>query len=351
MAYRLRPARPFTQELRSVATSQLQKAIALLEEQPDGPHEAIHDARKKFKRVRALYRLVGSNAKLFRKTENARIRDMARSLAVVRDAAALVETTTYLTGYASSPEEVTALATAAEALGRRRDHIAAEEHDLPARLNAAVDTCREAIAALAALDLDDRPSRTAKRLEKVWKRQRIRAEVALALTVTTPGDAATLVHGDSEEAFHELRKCGQAYWMHLALLSDAWPSAMRAKQRETKVLVDLLGHEHDLSVLSQLIDENPSVVGNGETAAHLLSAIITRQQALRAEALALAAQVFSDDPAVEAHLVGLLWKTAIRRSAIDQDRQRDEQRPRKAGSTAETGASSSVAMQELPLHD
>ncbi|MDE1157673.1 MAG: CHAD domain-containing protein [Neorhizobium sp.] len=311
MAYRLRPDRPFTEELRSVAASQLKKAIDLLENQPDGPHEAIHDARKKFKRVRALYRLVGIDAKDFRKTENARLRDMARSLAAVRDAAALVETTTYLAGYASSPEEVTALAAAGEALGMRRDRIAAEEHDLAAKLTAAAETCREAIAALATLGLDDRPGRTAKRLAKVWKRQRIRAQVALALCSPSPVDAAAAWQGDSEEAFHELRKCGQAYWMHLALLADAWPSAMRAKQRETKSLVDLLGHEHDLSVLSQLIDENPSAVGDGETAAHLLGAIITRKQALRRDALTLAAQVFSDDPAREAHLVGLLWKAAI----------------------------------------
>lgn len=315
MAYRLRPDRPFTQELRSVAQSQLERAIDVLQSQPDGPHQAIHAARKRFKRVRALYRLVGIEAKVLRKAENARIRDMARSLAAVRDASALVETTTYLAAYASSSDEVAALAAAAEALGKRRDHIAKAEHDLPAKLASAVETCREAIAALSGLDLDDRPGKAARRLEKVWKRQLSKAHVALALCSPAPAGVSRIDCGDSEEAFHGLRKRGQAYWMHLALFSDAWPSAMRAKQAQAKALVDLLGHEHDLSVLSGLIDEDPSVVGNAETAAHLLGAIITRQQALRAEALALAALVFSDRPAREAQSISLLWETAARASS------------------------------------
>src|SRR4051812_25818858 len=109
MAFRLRPARPFTAEFRSVAESQLRKAIGFLEEQPHGPHEAVHDARKKFKRVRALYRLIQPDAKAFRTLENARIRDIAQTLSAVRDATALVETIDYLATNAGSPEELAAL--------------------------------------------------------------------------------------------------------------------------------------------------------------------------------------------------------------------------------------------------
>ncbi len=303
---------PFTQDLRALATRQLEKAIDLLEHQPDGPHAAIHDARKRFKRVRALYRLTGNDARAFRQTENARIGAMAGSLATVRDAAALVETTTYLATHASSLEEVKALANAAEALGRRRDDIAAREHDLSAKLAAAVETCREAIAALATLDLDDRPKKTIRRLRKVWKRERARADAARWLCDPAPGDDASHGHGDREEAFHALRKCGQTYWMHLSLLAAAWPSAMSAKQGQAKALVDLLGHEHDLSVLSQLIDEDPAILGNCDTVARVLGAIITRKQALRIEALSLAAQVFADPPDREAHIIGILWKAAIK---------------------------------------
>ncbi|WP_117195746.1 CHAD domain-containing protein [Rhizobium terrae] len=300
MAYRLRPAKPFTAEFRSVAESQLAHAIRLLEEQPDGPHEAVHAARKRFKRVRALYRLIQPDAAEFRARENARIRDMAQTLSAVRDATALVETVDYLAGHAGSPEEFSALTVASKALTERRDRIASEEHDLAAKMAAAADTCREAIAAIEELELDDDPKKSARRLAKAWKKQRRKALGALG---------GCEEHADAE-VYHELRKCGQTYWMHLSLLGEIWPSAMLAKQKQAKDLVDLLGHEHDLSVLTGLVNENPELFGDGDTLALILGAIITRQQALRHEALEKAHEVFADSAETESALIELLWKKA-----------------------------------------
>ncbi|RWX79153.1 CHAD domain-containing protein [Neorhizobium lilium] len=310
MAYRLRPDRPFTAEFRSAVKSQLSKAIELLEEQPQGPHEAAHDARKKFKRVRALYRLIQPEAKAFRNRENTRIRDMAQTLSAVRDATALVETVDYLTTGAGSPEEVAALTFASRTLSDRRDRIAAEEHDLPARMKAAAASCREAIDALDELKLDDGGRKTARMLAKAWKTQRLRALAALEEC-----------HGNAHaEAFHELRKSGQTYWMHLALLGGIWPSAMRAKQEEAKQLVDLLGHEHDLSVLTQLVNESPELFGSSETLARILGAIIARQQSLRQEALPLAEKVFGDQADLEGAIIERLWKDAARHPKAEKKR-------------------------------
>ncbi|KKX30545.1 CHAD domain-containing protein [Rhizobium sp. LC145] len=300
MPFRVRPAKPFTGEFRAIARRQLSHAIAFLEEQPGGPHEAIHDARKKFKRLRALYRLVQPDAKEFRRRENARIRDMGRTLSTVRDATALVETLNYLAGEAASPEELKALAFASKVLIERRDRIAAEETDLPAKIAAAVAECREASAALDELSLDDSPKKTAKRLAKAWSKQRLRALEALE---------ACEENADAE-AFHALRKSGQTYWMHLSLLNDVWPSAMAAKKREAKHLVDILGHEHDLSVLTELVNESPELFGDSDTLALLIGAIITRQQALRREALDRAEEVFADHAAEESALIAALWERA-----------------------------------------
>jgi CHAD domain-containing protein len=300
MAYRLRPAKPFTAEVRSVAEGQLRQAIRFLEDQPDGAHEAVHDARKKFKRVRALYRLIQADAREFRRAENDRIRQMARTLSAVRDATALVETVDYLTGHAGSAEEKASLAFASQALTERRDRIAAEEHDLPAKMATAAQTCREAIAALDHLHLDDGHGRTARRLGKACRKQRQKAHAALI-------ECHENAHG---EVFHELRKCGQTHWMHLALLREIWPSAMLAKQKEAKSLVDLLGHEHDLSVLTQLVNESPELFGGSETLALILGSIITRQAALRQEALEVAHQAFADSAETEGAVIALLWKEA-----------------------------------------
>ena len=303
MAFRIRPDRPFTEEFRSVARRQLEQAIHFLEDQPNGPHEAIHDARKKFKRVRALYRLVQADAREFRHRENARIRDMAKTLSVVRDATALVETVDYLASEATSPDEISALSFASRALIERRDRIAEEEADLPEKIAAAIGTCRDAIAALDDLKLEDGRGKTARRLAKAWRRQMSRAAA----------DLLACEEGGDTEAFHDLRKVGQIYWMHLSLLSDLWPSAMRAKRAEAKALVDILGHEHDLSVLTQVVNENPDLFGDSDTLARLIGAIIARQQELRQRAIDQARRVFADDADAEASRIALLWQEAASR--------------------------------------
>lgn len=303
MAFRIRASEPFLDEFRRVAREQLLKAIHVLTEQPDGAHAAIHAARKRFKRLRALYRLVETDAKAFRQAENARIRDMARSLSAVRDATALVETVDYLAGLAVSAEEFAALGTASRALIARRDRIAASDMELPQKIEAAIATCHAAIAALDTLDLPDGKDRAAQRIAKAWRRQGRKARRALAACREMP----------TAEAFHDLRKCGQTAWMHLSLVEDLWPAALQARRREMKHLVDELGHEHDLSVLTQAVNESPDLFGDSDTLALLLGAIITRQQAVRADALALSENAFAGDAEREAEIVRLLWRKAAGR--------------------------------------
>ncbi|MGF9563248.1 CHAD domain-containing protein [Neorhizobium sp. JUb45] len=302
MAYRIRPSEPFAGEIRRVTEKQLNKAIALLEEKPDGQHKAIHDARKRFKRVRALYRLIEPDAKAFRKVENARIRDIAHTLSAARDATALVETTEYLVSAAISAEEIAALTFASNALIARRDRIVADETDLDDKITNAIGQCHAAIDALPTLDLGDSAGKAAKCLGKAWRKQRDAAASALAACHAHP----------EADVFHELRKAGQTYWMHLSLLGDLWPSAMRAKHDDAKYLVEILGHEHDLSVLTQLINEQPELFGNGDTMARLLGAVIAKQQMLRSQALEVADAVFADDGEQESRIITLLWQAAAK---------------------------------------
>ncbi|MCL6706511.1 CHAD domain-containing protein [Pseudomonas sp. R2.Fl] len=302
MPYRIRPGHPFTEEVRAVAREQLEAAMKALAEQPHGPHEAIHDARKKFKRVRALYRLVARGEREFRTGENVRLRDTARSLSTVRDATALVETLDFLAENAATESEEQAIVLARTTLEERRDRIATAETDLSAKIEATIGECREAIVAVEELTFDDAPAKTAKRLAKAWAKGLQRGRDALAGCHET-ADA---------EVFHELRKAGQAYWMNLSLLRNIWPSAMRAKRLEAKALVDALGHEHDISILIALLDDEPGLIEGGEKLAYLLGAIIREQQEIRRDALELADRVFADEPEVEGRIVRKLWLAAAR---------------------------------------
>lgn len=300
MPYRIRPDRPFGDEVVAVASEQLRRAVSALEDQPDGLHEAIHEARKKFKRVRSLYRLVALDQKQFRTTENARLRDTARTLSIVRDATALIETVAYLENHALNDEEKRALAHARAALTERRDALALAETDLPDKVVAAIAACHEAIASLETASFPSSPRKAAKLLAKGWRKGLAGAHTAL-------DDCHNSVH---EEAFHELRKAGQTYWMNLSLLRDIWPSAMHAKRAEAKALVDTLGHEHDLALLADLLDRETGLIGGGEEFSHLLGAIIRQQQELRRDALLRARHLLSDTPAREGMIIEALWIAA-----------------------------------------
>ncbi|WP_421612078.1 CHAD domain-containing protein [Agrobacterium tumefaciens] len=302
MPFRIDPNKPFDDEIRRAGLELIEEAIISLRDQPSGRHEAVHDARKRFKRLRALYRLVARAAPDFSKEENARFRDIARSLAFAREATALVETVEYLETFAASTTQGKALRSIATVLRKRRDHAIEHEAGLDEAIAAAIAGCEEASKKLKAVSLPDELKDVTRLVKTGWAKQRKRARKALA----DCHEQADVEH------FHELRKAGQAYWMHLGLLRRLWPSAMRAKRADTKRLVDILGHEHDLSVLAAFADREPERFGNGERLALLLDAIIQRQEALRGDGLELANEVFSESARTESRIVGLLWRQAAK---------------------------------------
>ncbi|PDS79088.1 CHAD domain-containing protein [Rhizobium sp. L43] len=300
MAYRIRPDADFTDEFRSVATEQLERAAAVLEERPNGAHEAIHAFRKNLKRLRSLYRLVAREVPDFQAQENARLRDAAQSLSAIRDAAALIGTAQYLQQSARGPEESEALARIVTILEGRRDWMADAESDLEQRLTETSGILQEAIAALDGVYFDGGHRKNARKLAKSWRRTARKAKAALAAC-----------HGEaSADDFHSLRKRTYDYRLYHGLLRDAWPGAMKAKRDAAKELVEDLGHIHDLAVLSELVEAEPQLFTRNDDLAHLLDAIIFRQQEDRRQALVKAETVFTDDPDEEAQRIELLWLTA-----------------------------------------
>ncbi|OAV53449.1 metal-binding protein [Rhizobium sp. WYCCWR10014] len=300
MAYRIRPDADFTEAFRNAATRQLEHAITVLGERPDGAHEAIHSFRKNLKRLRSLYRLVAREVPDFQAQENARLRDAARSLSAIRDAAALIGTAQYLQHAARGNEESEALGRIVTILEGRRDWMAEAERGLEQRLAETADLLKEAIAALDAVSFDRGHRKNARMLAKSWRRTARKAKTALAAC-----------HGEaSADDFHDLRKRTYDYRLYHALLRDVWPGAMKAKRDAAKELVEDLGHIHDLTVLSELVEAEPQLFTRNDDLAHLLDIIIFRQQEDRRQALVKAEAVFADDADEEAQRIELLWLMA-----------------------------------------
>ncbi|TCU15860.1 CHAD domain-containing protein [Rhizobium sullae] len=297
MPFRIRPDADFTDEFRRVATEQLERAIAVLEKRPDGADEAVHDFRKNLKRLRSLYRLVAKEVPDFQKRENARLRDIAKSLSAIRDAAALIGTAEYLQKGARSDAESEALSRIVAVLEARRDWMAKAESGLEQKLHETAVTLKDAIAALDEVSFKNSHRRNARMLAKGWQRTLRGARAAL----TACHDTALA------EDFHELRKRTYDYRLYHALLRNLWPAAMKAKHDDAEELAEQLGRMNDLSVLSQLVEAEPQLFTRNEDLAHLLDAIIFRQQEERQSALASAERVFADKPRREASRIEALW--------------------------------------------
>ncbi|MUZ75799.1 CHAD domain-containing protein [Agrobacterium vitis] len=302
MAYRLRPDLKTGTAIAEMLGALLQAAAADLDsgaKAPPGERDrAVHLARRKLKRARALYRLIAPAIADLRRRENRRLGDIARSLSSLRDAAALLESVEALQEATLSDEEADALQQAWAVLSDRHERLATNlEAGQSALMRDAADGCREAADIAMGIEFNDRPAKVARIFARAWSKTFKRAEAAMAAC-----------HDASEaESYHELRKATQTYWMHLSLLRDLWPSAMEMKRAAAKQLADLLGHENDLSVLTSVLDEDSSLFAGGETLSHLLAIIIRQQQALRRQALEAADALFADGPDLEPAVIEALW--------------------------------------------
>lgn len=294
MAYRIDFDIPLEDEARRIARELIDDAIDLLENQPKGLHEAIHDARKNIKRVRALYRLIASDIGDFQKAENVRLRDIGRALSHLRDTAVLAETADYLEQETEQKETKSAIRRLGRAVKKRRDRIADTRHEVEDTLLAAADSLRDAGKAVKDLSLPKLRKQTIACVCHGWRTTGRKALKAMA----------ACEHTDADEPFHDLRKRAQDRFMHAALLTAAWPAGMSSIQRQAKALVDTLGREHDLAVLDAQVRADKE--RSAEDREPLLQSITTERQKLQQAGRELGREVFDEKPKRDAEIVALL---------------------------------------------
>src|SRR5262249_3376418 len=98
---------------------------------------------------------------------------------------------------------------------------------------------------------------------------------------------------DSDEAFHEWRKTVQQHWRHMRLLLPAWPEMMHARVKLPNPLSDLLGEDHDLSLLLPFLEDNAEKAVPKSEAAHIRKLARARQQAIRSTAKPLGSRLLA----------------------------------------------------------
>lgn len=300
MSYRIRPGRPLTREVVRIAKIQYASAIAVLRDQPDGPYEAIHEARKRFKRLRGLFRLVRDAAPKFHARENARVRDIARTLSTVRDATALVETLDHLLASDAAGDNPAALCAIRARLAARCDHITTQETDLEAKITAAIASCEAGIKALRKLRLPAKPDKAIAVLAGGTAKNYGRAVRALETAVASGNPAD----------WHDLRKRIKYHCMHVQLLSPAWPGEMALRARIADHAGEALGDDHDLANLENLIAAAPDAVGNEAEIAALRACMAARSAELHDQVRRIVKNLLKDEPRLVRSRIAALYRDA-----------------------------------------
>jgi CHAD domain-containing protein len=301
MSYLIRPGKPLTAEVRRVAEAQYRKAIDILGQRQNGTYQAIHDARKCFKRLRGLFRLVRDAAPDFCASENARVRDIARTLSVVRDATALVEALERLLAAEATAENHDALFAVHRRMAARRDHIAASEADLEGKLASAIAGCEDGIEALGALRLPGKQDKAIAVVAEGAAKNYGRAVRALA-------NAAM---NDDIDNWHDLRKRIKYHRMHMQLLSPAWPGEMALRAEVADLAGEALGDDRDLASIDELIATDPDAIGNAEEIAILRTCMTAHSEQLRHEVRNNVKNLLKDDKQVIRSRIAALYREAI----------------------------------------
>jgi CHAD domain-containing protein len=282
MSFRLELAEPVEDGTRRIVREQVEKAVAEIDDRGLSRSEAIHQVRKRCKKIRSVVRLVRPEFDDYR-FENAFFRDTARELAGPRDAAVMVDTYDALAGAFNGGSTARPLAPLREELVQRRDEVAQDEEDQAEKLAKVRAQLHESLERIADWRLgEDGFAGLDAGLLKTYGRGR----KALALAYEEP----------SAESFHDWRKRTKYYRYQIQLLRDLWPRVLQALRHEVKALSDLLGDDHDLALLRQTLLGGPETFGRERDLDPVLCLIDRRSAELRTEARPLGQRIFAEQP-------------------------------------------------------
>lgn len=290
MKFYFRRGKSISDEVRRIASEQLQLSIEDLTERKPDLHTAIHEFRKRCKRLRALLRIVRPNFSKHYAPTNRLLRDLARDLSYVRDAQALVEA---LDRLEMAIEQTGAFPLIRAVLLERKEAAAGGEEALHRKLDTMVPVLQ--------------------RVMKSTKRWRIEGSgfqcVAGGLARTYRRGRRARKRCQSQPStynFHEWRKRVKYHWHHTILLHKACPELLNPHHLLAEELGDLLGHEHDYAVLTERL----RAIRHGEDhfrdeLANLLKQVERQQVEIRHNALALGGYLQAESSAA----LTKRWKT------------------------------------------
>jgi len=295
MSYQLDPALPMSEALRRVAFAELELAHGALATPPER-HSGVHNARKCLKRLRSLLLLAGPGmpepafAALYD-----RIAAIARGLAAARDAHALIDACDKLERETGAGPGLAPLQSLRAWLHKRR-HAAEQNLERSAASDAmhSLLELRPAFSGLAVYPDDF--AALANGLRRCYRATRKAFHHA--------------IDTGREEDLHEWRKGVQHHWRQMQLLVPCWPQELSARVETAKSLSQILGDDHDISLLGKIVSTPTMTFGSSDETGAFLKRCRKRQRALRKEARAEGERLFAERARPFAERIQVYWLLA-----------------------------------------
>ncbi len=303
---------PFPDSFQAAVLGQfarIEQALRTVEQDPD---TSVHTVRKTLKRLRGLIRLVRDEVGYAAyRSENVVLRDTGRKLAPVRDGFVLVRTLDQLRG------EYRALLSP-DAFTRTRNHLVMT-HDQARRavladralimdVTVTIKTARARFAAwdarttnpptsvLGAAGLVDEFSAVSRGLLRVYRRGRRGMRIAYL--------------AGSPDAFHEWRKRVKYLHYQVDALQPLWPALLKAQAARLDELGEVLGLEHDLALLENIVQHDQIATANQRERTLLLSLIRRARLERQWHARNLGRALYVEKPDAFVARIGGYWLAA-----------------------------------------
>jgi CHAD domain-containing protein len=306
MSFQLEANESLGKSVKHIVRKQIESALSFLQARVLRD-EAVHEARKHFKRIRAVIRLVrGELGEQIYHRENLCFRDAARPLTEIRDARVLLETFDKLREL--MPAKSRALPTIRRSLEKHHREIRRRVLNREHAVATVKTSIKEAVERVEdwPIDNDNWPA-IGSGLKSVYKKG------------SRAFDAAT--RDPSAETWHEWRKQSKYLWHQIQMLEPLWAEVLKKLGDEVHRLTQILGDDHDLTVLRHTLLGSIAAFGGKEALETPIALAEHRSDELRREAVPLGRRIYLDSPndfADRFHGYWKAWRSEAKTDATDQ---------------------------------
>lgn len=246
--------------------------------------KAIHESRKRLKRLRALLRLLRDGmGRAARRKANGIYRDAGRSLSASRDAKVIVDALDGLLEHSAGRIEARAVAPFRARLLAR--HRAAQREHRRQGVQGLAQSLRKTKQVFSALKLKQKGFAS------------LRGGLKHTFCLGRKAFETALYDRDSEK-LHAWRKRVKDLLHQIELLTPIWPDVLEQLGEKIHALADCLGEDHDLALLRRMLIDSADPAAVPDERDALIGAIDSRRSELQQAAMQLGLRVYGEKPAI-----------------------------------------------------